>query len=209
MTEILIVGASGFGREVAWLIEELKEWKVVGFIDDSEEIQNTIINGIPVIGKLDFLEKVTKKTYVTIAIGNPIIRKKISERLMENKNIVFPNIIAKDIRINRTIKLGIGNIICTNNILTTNISIGNFNHVNLSCTIGHDVVFNNYVTVYPGVNISGNVEISDISEIGTGSKIIQGKHISSNVIIGAGSVIVKNIEEEGTYVGVPARRVKK
>ena len=208
MTEIVIVGASGFGREVAWLIEDLKEWEVVGFIDDSEEIQNTIINGISVIGKLDFLEKVTEKTYVTIAIGNPIIRKKISERLMKNKNIVFPNIIAKDIRIDRTIKLGIGNIICTNNILTTNICIGNFNHINLSCTMGHDVIINDYVTVYPGVNISGNAEIGDMVEIGTGTKIIQGRNICSNVIIGAGSVLVKDIEEKGTYVGVPIRKIK-
>lgn len=206
--DIYIIGASGFGREVAWLIEELEDWKVAGFIDDNKNIQNTVINDIPVVGKLDFLEKVNEETYVTIAIGNPKIRKKISEALTKNKNIIFPNIIAKNVRIDKTLELGIGNIICTNNILTTNINIGNFNHINLCCTIGHDAILHSYVTVYPGVNISGNVEIGNVSEIGTGAKIIQGKHISSNVIIGAGSVVVKDIEEEGTYVGVPIRKIK-
>ena len=206
--DIYIIGASGFGREVAWLIEELEDWKVAGFIDDNKNIQNTVINDIPVVGKLDFLEKVNEETYVTIAIGNPKIRNKISEALTKNKNIIFPNIIAKNVRIDKTLELGIGNIICTNNILTTNINIGNFNHINLCCTIGHDAILHSYVTVYPGVNISGNVEIGNVSEIGTGAKIIQGKHISSNVIIGAGSVVVKDIEEEGTYVGVPIRKIK-
>lgn len=206
--DIYIIGASGFGREVAWMIEELEDWKVAGFIDDNKNIQNTVINDIPVVGKLDFLEKVNEETYVTIAIGNPKIRKKISEALTKNKNIIFPNIIAKNVRIDKTLELGIGNIICTNNILTTNINIGNFNHINLCCTIGHDAILHSYVTVYPGVNISGNVEIGNVSEIGTGAKIIQGKHISSNVIIGAGSVVVKDIEEEGTYVGVPIRKIK-
>ena len=151
--DIYIIGASGFGREVAWLIEELEDWKVAGFIDDNKNIQNTVINDIPVVGKLDFLEKVNEETYVTIAIGNPKIRKKISEALTKNKNIIFPNIIAKNVRIDKTLELGIGNIICTNNILTTNINIGNFNHINLCCTIGHDAILHSYFTVYHGLNI--------------------------------------------------------
>ena len=52
--EIYIIGASGFGREVAWLIEELDEWKVKGFIDDNEAIIGTKINNIPVLGTVDF-----------------------------------------------------------------------------------------------------------------------------------------------------------
>ncbi len=207
MKDIYIIGASGFGREVAWLIEELNEWNIAGFIDDNEKIQNTLINDIPVAGGISFLSGVDKEINVVIAIGNPVIREKIVSILESNPNIIFPNIIAKGVRISKYIQLGHGNIICTGAVLTTNIKIGNFNHINLSCTVGHDAELKNYVTVYPSVNVSGNVTIGNSCEIGTGTKIIQGKHIGENIILGAGSVVIKDIAECGTYVGSPARKV--
>ncbi|WP_270639887.1 NeuD/PglB/VioB family sugar acetyltransferase [Longibaculum muris] len=208
MNDIYIVGASGFGREVAWLIEELGTWNIAGFIDDNESIQNTIINNIPVIGNTDFLLDMKDNINVVIAIGNPYIREKIVQKLISKETICFPNIIAKDVRISKYVKMGIGNIICTGTILTTNILLGNFNHINLDCTVGHDVVLNDYITVYPSVNISGNVNIDDYSELGTGSKIIQGKTLAKSVVLGAGAVVVKNLEESGTYIGIPVRRIR-
>lgn len=208
MKDIYIIGASGFGREVAWLLEELSEWNIKGFIDDNETIQGEKINGITVIGTVDFLLGRKEETNVVIAIGNPKVRSMIYEKLKFNKNILFPNIIAKNVRIDKTIKMGIGNIICSHSILTVNIELGNFNHVNLDCTVGHDVIMNDFITVYPSVNISGNVEIGNYCEIGTGTQIIQGKSIVDNVIIGAGAGVVKNIRESGTYVGCPVRRMK-
>ena len=208
MNNIVIVGASGFGREVAWLIENSDNWNVKGFVDDNKDLENKSVNDYPVLGTIDFLLNANEKTNVVVAIGNPQIRKKIVERLQSNKNISFPNIVDKDVIIDRTITLGFGNIICKGNILTTNIEIGNFNHINLSCTIGHDVQFHDYITVYPGVNISGNVIMNDCVEVGTGTKIIQGKKIVEETVIGAGSVVVKDIVENGTYIGVPAKQMK-
>lgn len=208
MNDIYIIGASGFGREVAWLIEELDEWNLKGFIGDNTAIRNTKINDIPVVGGVSFLNTVKTSVNVVIAIGNPSIRKRIVDQLSDNSNIVYPNIIAKDVRISKYIEMGHGNIICSGTILTTNIQLGNFNHINLCCTFGHDVVMNDYITAYPSVNISGNVVIGNCSELGTGSKVIQGKSITNNVIVGAGSVVIKDIAESGTYVGSPVRKVK-
>lgn len=206
--DIYIIGASGFGREVAWLLEELSEWNIKGFIDDNESIQQKEINGIDIIGTVDFLLERKEPTNLVIAIGNPKVRSAIYEKLKFNNNLFFPNIISKDVRISNTIKLGIGNIICSHSILTVNINIGNFNHINLDCTIGHDVILNDFITIYPSVNISGNVEIGNCCEIGTGTQIIQGKSIVDNVIIGAGATIVKNIQENGVYVGVPVKKIR-
>ena len=101
MKDIYIIGASGFGREVAWLIEELDEFNVIGFVDDNKEIQDKKINDIPVVGGISFLIDQKEETNVVIAIGNPTIRYKIYEQLKENKNIKFPNIIAKDVRLSK------------------------------------------------------------------------------------------------------------
>ncbi len=206
--DIYIFGSSGFGREVAWLIEELPDWNILGFIDDDESKIGEIINGYLVLGNTDYLLSVNGKINVVIAIGNPTVREIIVQKLSVSNNVLFPNIIANNVRISKYIELGIGNIICSQSVLTTNIKIGDFNHVNLNCTIGHDVVLSDYITIYPSVNVSGNVEICNLVEVGTGTRIIQGKKITSGVILGAGSVVVKDIMEHGTYVGVPVKKVK-
>lgn len=205
--DILIIGASGFGREVAWLIEELEEWNIKGFIDDNEALKGKKINEYEVLGNCEDLIEITNPINVVIAIGNPKIRSQIFKKLSTKPNICYPNIIAKDVRISNTNKIGIGNIICTHTVLTTNISIGNFNHINLSCTLGHDAILNDYITVYPGVNISGNVVIDSLVELGTGAKIIQGLTISSGIVVGAGGVVVKDLTDKGTYVGIPVKHI--
>ena len=73
--------------------------------------------------------------------------------------------------------------------------------------LGHDDEIGDYNTLYPGVLLSGDVHLKTETEIGTGSQIIQGLHITDEVIMGAGSTVIEDINEAGTYVGVPVRRV--
>lgn len=77
--------------------------------------------------------------------------------------------------------------------------------INLDCTLGHDDVIEDFVTIYPSVNVSGNVIVGECCELGTGVQIIQGKKIKPNTIIGAGAVVVKNIDQAGIYIGIPAK----
>lgn len=64
------------------------------------------------------------------------------------------------------------------------------------------------MTLYPSVNVSGNVHIGECCEIGIGSNIIQGKKIGTEIIVGAGSVVIKDIPSQCTAVGVPAKPIK-
>jgi acetyltransferase-like isoleucine patch superfamily enzyme len=89
------------------------------------------------------------------------------------------------------------------------VRIGNHFHLNLNSTVGHDVVIGDFVTVFPGVNISGNVVIGDKTTIGTGSSILPGVRIGSGCFIGAGAVVTKDVEDGQTVVGVPARPLTK
>ena len=212
MKDIIIVGAGGFGREVEWLIERInfkcacKIWNVLGYADDAVEIGKKV-GYTKVVCNTDELLSYTKATNVVIAIGNVNVRKKIYEKLSANVYLNFPNIIDPDAIVDNDVKLGIGNIVCAGTIATVNVNLGNFNIINLNCTLGHDDVLNDFVTIYPNANVSGCVIINDMVEIGTGTQIIQGKKIVSNVIIGAGAAVVKDVEEPGTYVGVPAKNI--
>lgn len=212
MKQIVIIGAGGFGREIQWLIERINEkeltWEIKGYIDDGIQA-GTIINGYPVLGGINKLLDMQQEIAVVCAIGSSVTRKKIIERISNNSNIEFPNLIDPSVQMSKYVKLGKGNIICAGTILTVNIEIEDFSILNLDCTVGHDVVLNSFVTVYPSVNISGCVTVGNTTEIGTGTKIIQGKTISEHVIIGAGAVVVKNIDISGTYVGMPAVMIKR
>lgn len=210
MKDIYIVGAGGFGREVLWLIQRINnvnlEWNIKGFIDDNKSIQNTIIDEYPVVGTTDDLENIDG--YVVIAIGNSCIKKNIVERIKSISNVKFATLVDPSAIMSNRVDIGEGSIICAGNIITVDIKIGNHVILNLDCTVGHDVVINDFVTVYPSANISGNTMIGRCSEIGTGTKIIQGTFICDNVVLGAGATVVKDIMVEGTYVGTPTKKIK-
>lgn len=208
MKKIYIVGAGGFAREVAWLIEDINEknptWEIIGFIDENKENIGKELNGYKVLGNLEFLNN-QEKAYVTIAIGTGEVREKISKNI---KNHEFPILIHPSVIISRFVKIGEGSIICAGSIITTNIEIENHVIINLDCTVGHDVSLKNYTTILPSVNISGNVTIGERTMLGTGSAIIQGLNIGADSIIGAGAIVVKNIPSNCTVVGNPAKPIK-
>lgn len=211
MKRILIFGAGGFGREVLWLIERINEkkpvWQIEGFLDDGVAA-GTMLNGYPVLGGMNKLSEYDEKTAIVCAIGAAKIREKIINKIKEAGAYEFPNLIDPDVQMSETVSMGEGNIICAGNILTVNIAIKDFLILNLSCTVGHDARIDSFVTVYPGVNISGCTEIGKCVELGTGSKIIQGKVIGENTIVGSGAVVVRDLPSDCTAVGVPAKPIK-
>lgn len=210
MKNIVIIGAGGFGREVAWLIEEInnasKQWNLLGFIDDSKE-KDQLINGYSVLGNETWL-KAHNDINVVCAIGDPLTKKNVIAKLNELK-ITFATLIHPAIKVHSTNTIGVGTIICKGTILTVNVTIGNHVIINLDTTVGHDAIIGEFSTILPSVNISGYVDIKDAVSIGTGTQIIQEISIGSNSIIGAGAVVNKNIPKNSVAVGIPAKVIKK
>lgn len=208
MKDLYIIGAGGFGREVAWLVERINEvkptWNLKGFIDDNEARWGTYEDGYEVLGGTEFLIN-QSDVYTACAVGSAKVRQQIIEKL-KGSNINFATLIDPSVILSKRVEIGEGTIICAGTILTVDIKIGNHVIINLDCTLGHDDVIDDFVTIYPSVNVSGNVSVGKCCELGTGMQIIQGKKITSGVILGAGAVVVKDIIESGTYIGCPARR---
>ena len=209
---IAVYGASGFGREVAWLIQTCKTYNIVCFIDDDVEKQGLPLNDIPVIS----LEQTFKKfpnVKVVGGVGNP----KIREALMAKAASVgfdFATIIHPSVEHSPWIDIGSGCVICAGNILTTNITLGKHVQINLDCTIGHDVILGDFTTLAPGVHVSGWVHFGKGVYVGTGTVIINGTQekpiaIGDDAIIGAGACVTKSIPLGETWGGVPAKVIKK
>ena len=207
MNKLAIIGDGGFGREVAWVVERINRvkptWELLGFIDDKKP-DSGLIGGYPVLGDCNWLVEQQDEIYVVCAIGASKLRKKVIKKLhgLKFATLIDPSAILSD-----RVEIGEGCIICAGTIITVDIKINSHVIINLDCTIGHDVILEDYVTLYPSVNVSGNVVLEESVEVGTGSHILQGLQIGENTIIGAGAVVVKDIKQCGTYVGVPVRKL--
>jgi serine acetyltransferase len=73
--------------------------------------------------------------------------------------------------------------------------------------VEHDNVIGDYVHISPRAALGGTVSVGACSHVGIGATVKNNVDICDNCVIGAGAVVVKNICEGGTYVGVPARKM--
>lgn len=216
MNDIFIIGAGGFAKEVAFLIEEINrasnepQWNILGYIDQGSDSKGALNGKYKIIGGEHYILSFSKKTVAAaLGIGNPEKLFNVCERLSLNSNIMFPNLFhPKTIMDEKCVHFGKGNIICAGNIFTTDIQIGSFNQFNLNSTYGHDIVIGDFCVFNPGLNISGGVRIGDQCLIGTGATILQYVTIGNGATVGAGAVVTKDVPSGITVVGVPAKQLK-
>lgn len=192
-----LIGAGGFANEVK---AHMGDFAMKCFVDD-EYFKPNHKNIYP-------LSEFDPEEYeVLIAIGDSRNRYDIVQRLP--KETQYFTFIHPTVQIlGNDVYIGKGSIICAGSILTTNIKIGNHTHLNLQTTIGHDCTIGDYFTTAPGAKISGNCIIHDMVYIGTNASVKQGITIHSLSTIGLNAGVVKDINDPGIYVGVPAKKIK-
>lgn len=203
MKDLVIVGAGGFGRETALMVDQMQSWNLLGFYDDGVK-SGTVVEGIKVLGGISLLNAVREDLAVVIAIADPVIRQRIAGSL-KNKRLSFPTMFHPSASAgNTTNRFGIGCIITAGVILTTGITLGDFVIINLATTIGHDANISDYTSIMPQVSISGNVKIGEKCFVGSGARILQGITIGDNAVIGAGAVVTKSFGDNSRLMGIPA-----
>lgn len=205
----IIVGAGGFGKEIAFLLQSISRYELIGFVDDSLKMQNQELLGKPVLETIDSLIELEEETVIFMGIASPDIKEKIYQKINKNNKLIFPNLVAPSALVGINVQLGIGNILMPYTTYTADVVLGNFNMINIGSTIGHDAQIGNYNSIFPSVNISGHVILGDKNEIGVGTKIIQNLRIGNMNIIGAGSVVIKNINNNTKNVGVPTKVIER
>lgn len=203
----IIIGAGGFGKEIAFLLKNNPTYELSGFVDDSKKLGEMVV-GKPILGNVDSLNKINQSTALFIGIASPVVKERIYTDLKDNPKLLFPNLIADSALIGINMEIGIGNILMPYTTYTADIVLGDFNMINISSTVGHDTKIGSYNSIYPSVNLSGNVKIGEKNEIGVGTKVIPSVSIGSENIIGAGSVVLKDIPSKTKSVGVPARIIE-
>jgi len=210
--QIAIFGAGGFGREVAYWIEDCQQaynnMQAVCFVDDNRAKHGTIQNDLPIMG-LASARECFPQAKIVGAIGSPTLRQHLMDRAA-TAGFEFASVIHPRTECSRWVKIGKGTVICAGNMLTTNIVLGKHVHLNMDCTIGHDVVMGDYTTLAPGVHVSGYVHFGKRVYVGTGAVFVNGTEdeplvIKDDAVIGAGACVTKPVLAGTTVVGVPAK----
>lgn len=204
--EIIFYG-SGSHLKVASEIALLNNFKIKGVLSDIKIKKNLF--QISYLGNKDFLKKCNNKDFIFfVAIGENKLREKIF-KMIKKKGFKFAKLIHPTAHISKSAVIKSGSLICAKSILNPKSSVGYNCIVNTASLIEHDVNIKNHCHIAPGVKIGGSTKIGDRSFLGIGSIIIDNIKIAKDIIIGAGSIVVKDCLKKGTYIGRPAKLKRK
>jgi len=200
---LAILGASGHGKVIAD-IAELCGWHEVIFFDDAWPTVS--FNGHwDVVGNSEMLlSQLSEFSGVIVAIGDNQIRGAKILWLTEHKaplvSLLHPSAV-----ISRYADIGAGSVIMAGVVINVDTVVGTGAILNTGCTIDHECVLGNSVHVSPGACLAGGVTVGDGSWVGIGTVVRQLITIGKRVMVGAGAVVVCDVPDDVTVVGVPAR----
>lgn len=199
MNRLIIVGSGGHGKSIANNAIQ-NGYKDIFFVDDRAEGE---CMGFPIIGKSADVERLNDgKTDFIIGIGKNTIRRAIAEKYDVNWiTLIHPS---AQIAVNVTI--GKGTVVMAEAVVNVCSAVGEHCIINTGSIIEHDNVVGDFVHISPRVALGGTVHIGNNTHIGIGATISNNIAICDECMIGAGAVVVGNINDSGTYMGVPARR---
>jgi len=204
--KLIIIGASGHGKVVADIAIKMNKWQSIAFLDDDESIKTSM--GLEVIGKTADAFIYEDEADFFVAIGNNATREKIQLKLV-NEGLNLVSLVHPSAVIGTDVEIGIGTAVMAGVVINSSSRVGKGCIINTSSSLDHDNIIGDYVHISPGASLAGTVRVEKGTWLGIGSVVSNNVNICSGCKLGAGAVVVKDITEPGTYVGVPVRRVDK
>ncbi|MFZ3199392.1 MAG: acetyltransferase [Bacillus mycoides] len=202
--KLLIIGASGHGKVIADIAMKMNKWQSIAFLDDNENVKSSM--GIEIIDKSTSIPKYIDDYEFFVGIGNNAIREKI-QRQLEAEGASIPVLIHPSAIIGEQVYLEAGTVVMAGTVINCCTKIGKGCIINTASTIDHDNVIEDYVHISPGAHLAGTVKVGSGTWVAIGSVVINNINITNECKIGAGAVVIRDITEIGTYVGVPAKRI--
>jgi sugar O-acyltransferase (sialic acid O-acetyltransferase NeuD family) len=208
---LFIVGASHLARELeSWINlipEEKKDWKFVGFLHNTKN--GNPLEGFPsdynILGDWESYS-FQKGDRCIIGVADVEWREKIYNTLKDK--VWFMPFVAHNSIIGKFSEISDGTVICPFCTISTNVKIGKACLFNSGTQIGHDVEISDFCSVMANVDLGGFVKLDNKVFIGTKSTILPKRKIASNVVVGAGSVVIRNIKKKSVVVfGNPAKEI--
>ena len=201
--QVIVIGAGGHGKVIADIVRSCGD-TVLGFLDDSSQPAEAVC-GIPVLGRTSDYVNYPDAAFV-IAIGNGAVRRRVAERLGSVRwyTAVHPNAVVSSMET----EIGEGTVVMAGAVINPCAKIGKHCIVNTCASVDHDNRVGDYTHISVGATLAGTVTVGETVWVGAGAVISNNITVCDGCMIGAGAVVVRSVEEPGTYVGVPARKIK-
>lgn len=197
---LIIIGASGHGRVVADIAKKCGYENIV-FLDHDPAVR--FCGEFAVIGTDDMASQIEGDLF--IAIGNGQVRKKLMELHKERH---FPVLIHPSASVADDVEIGCGSVVMAGAVINSEAKLGKGVIVNTCASVDHDCQITDFVHIAVGAHLCGTVSVGEQTWIGAGAVVRNQIQICENCMIGVGAAVIKDIHTSGTYVGVPARKIK-
>lgn len=213
MKKLVLLGAGGFGREVAasilpFMNQREPSYELIGFIDDGVQYkEGDMIDGYPWLGGQEWILDHKDDVCCTCTIGSAKTKAEIQRKLTE-EGVRFATLIGYGVYIAPYSVIGPGSVLYGWTQVSVNCKIGAGVVLNDSVRIGHDVTIGDYTSIMPGTGISGGCVIGKEVDIGGHAYIVPGRKIGDGARIAAGSIVFTNVKAGTTVLGNPAKRMK-
>lgn len=211
MKNIIIFGSGGHASVLIDIVSKEKKYQIIGYIDNQTRKREK--PGFPYLGEINNLHRILAKNEIyggIIAIGDNAVRSNLSiEIINQVPDFRFVNCIHPDSVIALNVEIGEGNAIMAGAIINTNTIISDHCILNTNSSIDHDCKMLNFSSIAPNATLGGKSEIGEHSAIGIGANILHNISVGSNCIIGGGSLVASNTEDDAIYYGSPAKFVRR
>ncbi len=201
---VIICGAGGHGKVVADVLERGQRYRVLGFLDDRNELAGRQIGGHGVLGSIQgFLQNGIRQSPLILAVGSNETRQRLAME-MKAAGTQFVTAIHPSAQIGRDVVIGPGTVIMANAVVNPGARIGAHVIINTAATVDHDCVVEDFAHIAPGAHLAGTVSVGQGALLGTGVSAVPAVRIGCWTVVGAGATVVRDLPDRVTAVGTPA-----
>lgn len=201
---LVIIGGSGQGR-MALQVACADGRTVAGFVDSGLEPGAEVL-GLPVLAREpEDCPALQEGADWFLAIGNNRVRETLSGRVAAFTRKPPVNLVDPSAILAVGTELGTGVFIAPGAVVNIASRLEDGVILNTRASLDHDGVLEAYAQVCPGVALAGNTTVGRRGFVGTGACTIPGMTIGADAVVGAGAVVIRDVPEGATVVGVPAR----
>jgi len=210
MSSLILLAASGLGREVLSAVDAADEHRVIGFLDDDLGLHGTSIHGVPVLGPIDDAVRNNDARFV-VCVGRGQSRRAIVRRL-QSIGIGphrYATVVDPTVRIPRGCSIGAGAILLAQTVLTADVQIGRHVVAMPHVTLTHDDRIDDFATLCAHVVLGGSVQVGEAAYMGMGSSVREEIAIGTEATLGMGAVLLDDLPAGATWAGCPARPLER
>jgi sugar O-acyltransferase (sialic acid O-acetyltransferase NeuD family) len=207
---LLLWGSSGHARVVVDIVRSTGEYEIAALLDDQHpERRGQMVAGIPIAGGLDQLNALKDQGigHLIVAIGDCAARERLAKFALEN-GFELATAIHKSAVVAPSAQLGAGSVVAAASVINPDARVGRNCIINTSASVDHDCVIGDAAHVGPGAHLGGGTEVGPGTWIGIGATLIDHIRVGAGSIVGAGSVVTRDVPDGVVVYGVPARIIR-